>query len=344
MPVRLRLVVAALAGLAALGAIAYTFYWFHMAAALRKGIDEWSEARRTEGWTVELDGLTVDGFPSVIRAQGTALHLASPGGFEWRTGRLSAHASPFDLSRVHVDLPGRHELAFADLSATVTASAARAMVHFLPDGSKLDDATVTAADLAIAPSAGQPLRIANLAATLDPLETLNPGHDTPTVAVIAAAQGVELPSLPGLVMDPRIALIDLKFRVLGAIPPGAPLDALAAWSAGGGTVEIDRFALEWAPLALEAEGTLAFDSRLQPLAAMTARIRGYGEFTDRLAQAGMVEPGAASAARLLLGLMSKPDPRGRPALPVPLTLQDGFLSVGPVRVLKVPPLPAAAAR
>jgi hypothetical protein len=343
MAVRPRSLLAAFAVLAAVLAAAYSAYWLHVAGAVRDGIAAWSERSRAQGWTVDYAGPEIGGFPFRLSATLAEPHLTSPSGFDWRGERLIARASPFDLLHIDVDLAGRHQLALTAspqlrLAGTISAEAARLKLHFYPRGG-LDDATLIARHVVAAPDKGEPIAIASLAVTLDPQGTVAPKFDTPTVIFIAAAEGIDLPELPGLTLERHITVLDLKARVLGPIPDKAPLPALAEWSRDGGSVEIDHLAMDWPPLALEAEGTIAFDPRLQPLASMTARVRGYGEFVDRLARTGVMAAGQASAAKLVLGMMAKPDAHGRPALPVPLTLQDGSLSIGPAKVATVPPLP-----
>ncbi|MGE5504913.1 MAG: DUF2125 domain-containing protein [Actinomycetota bacterium] len=337
MSFRFRPAVVVPAVVAAVLAVAYSVYWFHVAGEIRKGFEQWRDDRRAAGWTVDGHGPVVSGFPGAIHLNLEAPRLAAPGGFAWHGPRLSARVSPFDLTRVRLDLAGRHKLTVAGTEMGIDAVSLDLMIHLTRDGS-LDDATLTTTGTQVVAAGFGRLEVASLAATLDPLEVPMPGHDTPTVVVAAAAQGIELPAIPGLVLDRQIGLVDIKARVLGPIPTAAPADAVARWSADGGVVELDRVALDWAPLGLEGEGTLALDPHLQPLAALSARVRGYGEFMDRLARSGVIEPGPANAAKVFLGLMAKPDPRGRPALPVPVTVQDGWLSIGPARVLSVPPL------
>ncbi len=335
---RIRLLLLSLAVLAAVSAIAYGAYWFHVAGEVRKGLDSWMADRRAAGWTVEVGQVVVSGFPGPVRLLMERPQISTPAGASWQAERVTARAAPYDLSRVRVTLTGHHQIAFAGQSATMDAGAADLLLHFHRDGS-LDDATLTAAGLNLTtPAWSEAVRVANIAATIDPLDVVNPGHDTPTVTVNAAAQGIKLPPLAGLVMERKVALVDLRARVLGPMPRLPPVEAVARWSADGGAVEVERLAVEWAPLTLEAEGTVAFDSRLQPLAAMTARVRGYGELLDRLSRAGMIAPGPAGAAKLLLGLMAKPEPRGRPSLPVPVTVQDGGLWFGPAKVMMLPTL------
>lgn len=337
MTIRIRLLLLSLAVLAAVSAAAYGAYWFHVAGEVRKGFDAWMAERRAVGWTVEVGEVVVGGFPGPVMLRMERPRLSAPEGVSWQAEHVTARAAPFDLSRVRVTLTGHHQFAFAGRGTTIDAGAADLLLHFHRDGS-LDDATLTAAGLSLTSDGSEAVRVANVAATIDPLDAVNPGHDTPTIALIAAAQGIKLPPLAGLVMERKVALVDLRARVLGQLPLLPPAEAVARWSAEGGAVEIERIAVEWAPLTLEGEGTVAFDPRLQPLAAMTARVRGYGELLDRLSKAGMIAPGPAGAAKLLLGLMAKPEPRGRPSLPVPVTVQDGGLWFGPAKVMALPAL------
>lgn len=339
MPLRLRPAVLVAALLAAAAVAAYTGYWFHVAGELGKGIDRWAAERRDAGWTIDLGRVEIGGFPGPIRVRLAGPMVTTPAGSTWQAEGLTARVAAFDLARIRIDAAGRHQLTAGGQALEGTAATAEALIHLHGDG-RLDDASLTVGKLALILPGGDAMAVASLAATLDPLDVEAPRHDTATVAFILAAQGVDLQPIPGLVMDGRIGFVDIKGRVLGPVPvAGSGMERIAAWSAAGGAIEIDRVSLDWAPLGLEGEGTMALDGRLQPLAALTARVRGYGELMDRLSRAGMVEQGPAAAAKMLLSLMAKPDPRGRLALPVPVTLQDGFLNVGPARVGAVPPVP-----
>ncbi|HSV29223.1 MAG TPA: DUF2125 domain-containing protein, partial [Candidatus Omnitrophota bacterium] len=326
----LRRVLVAFGLLAALAAVAYTAYWFHVAGQLRKGIEGWADHRRSMGWTVEWRSLQVGGFPGGVRADMAAPHLASPAGWRWRGESLAADASPFDITRVALHSPGRHLLAWGGQEMAVTAGHARADLDFR-------DGTLDAASVALADVESEGWRAATVSANFDP-QPPPPDHDGAGATFAARVQRAALPEIPGLVLEREIAFAEIAGRVMGPLPVGAPVDALMRWSAEGGTVEIDRLALDWAPMGMEAEGTFAFDPALQPLLTLSARVRGFSPLMDRLNAAGMVDAGASAAAKLLLSMMSKPDAQGRPAVPVPVTLQEGMLFFGPAKVARVPPI------
>jgi len=303
---------------------AYTAYWFHVADEVRKGLGAWADERRAAGWQVGWAELTMEGFPLCVTARLSRPELAAPGGGAWQADSLSAASSPFNLGRVRLSAAGRHRLSFGPWRTEFTAGDLRGDIGI--ESGHVRDAHFTAA--AVASPDGPAADALALSVT-------------PTAAGLsfaATATGLQLGQAPGGVLDARIALAEITGRVAGPLPAPPLTQAAARWSADGGTVEIERLILDWPPMALEADGTVALDPALQPLAAFSAKVRGYGQLMDNLARAGMVEPGAAEAAKMLLSLMAKPDSRGRSAVPVPVTVQDGRLWLGPARVAQFPPL------
>ncbi|MEJ0070830.1 MAG: DUF2125 domain-containing protein [Pseudomonadota bacterium] len=69
-----------------------------------------------------------------------------------------------------------------------------------------------------------------------------------------------------------------------------------------------------------------------------AAIRGYDEALDRLTAAGTVNPRDAQLAKLLLSAIAQPSNDGERVLNVPVTGQNGWLYVGPVRLARLLPL------
>ena len=115
---------------------------------------------------------------------------------------------------------------------------------------------------------------------------------------------------------------------------------LDAWRLDGGIVEIRHADLRMGKFSLAGEGTLALDRELQPEGAFTARIQGFKDTIDRLADAGYVERRNGAIAKAALGLMAKTPAGGGPAeLKVSLTMQDRWLSVGPFRLIRLMPVP-----
>jgi hypothetical protein len=335
MSVRFRVIVLALIGLSA---AAFAAYWFHVAGQLRKGIESFAAQRRAEGWVVEMAPVETGGFPKAATARLNALVFRSPTGLSWRADSVAITVPLLDPLNIVVETPGFHRLVLPGWSGIVSAASARTRIR-LTTGGEVAGLAFDAATLALEQPEIDPLTATGVAFTLERLNPPSPRHDLPSLAGTLALRGLDLPDISGLPLTRRIEDFQVEARVMGTLPDAPPLAALAAWSAEGGVVELDRIALTWSPLTLEGDGTLAFDSVLQPLLATTVRVRGWSEFVVRLVQAGLVEPGMAEAAKIMLAIMSRPDAQGRPTLTIPLTVQDGILTVGQVRVMRVPPLP-----
>jgi hypothetical protein len=335
MSVRLRVIALALLGLTL---AAFTAYWFHVAGELRKGIDGFTAQKRAEGWRVSMDSIRMEGFPLTVTARLEGVDLRHPAGLSWHGDAMSVAIPLLNPLNISVSLPGMHVLGGFGRSAILSAGKADLGLHLDTDRGLAGLAFIGGA-LALEQPGMDPLTLAEIKLVYDRLNPPDPGHEHPSAGVTLALRGLDLPDISGLPLARRLETFQVEARVMGTIAGSPPLAALSAWSNDGGTVELDRIALDWAPLALEADGTLALDPALQPLIATTARIRGFGELVVRLVQAGLVEPGMASAAQIMLGILARPDEQGRPTLTIPVTLQDGILTAGQVRVMRVPPLP-----
>ena len=82
---------------------------------------------------------------------------------------------------------------------------------------------------------------------------------------------------------------------------------------------------------------MALDSALQPVAALTGTFTGYDETLEALAAAKLIKPGIARIGKFALGAMARPSSSGgRPEIEAPVTLQDSWLYVGPIKLLQLP--------
>src|SRR5690606_19684738 len=112
------------------------------------------------------------------------------------------------------------------------------------------------------------------------------------------------------------------------------------WRDSGGVIEFETVALHWGALRLSGDGTLTLDKQYRPLGAMAGQIRGVDAGIDALVAAGKMTLDDAAAAKAVLGMIAQQDPAdgepGEPYLPLPLTAQDGRLSIGPVALFGLP--------
>lgn len=298
-------ILALAAGAALLVAFAgYALYWRVAADRLAEAAAGWVAGLRADGFEVVAAEPAVGGFPLALTIRFAGPSVAAPNGaWRWRGPDILGRARPWRPGAMAWTLAGRHELELAK-----------------PGGS-----------YRVALEAGS----ATLEVALPPAPPAD--HRDSGLDFALRMAGVELSEgVPAALRQP-IALAELSGAIMGRPPAVRRLD-LATWRDAGGTLEIRRLVLDWGPLDLAAEGTVALDRDLQPEAALSAAFSGHNEAIDRLVEAGIVTPRRALIAKLALSALAHPAPDGGPRVTVPVTLQDGFLYLGPAKLIPVPPI------
>ncbi|AWK88983.1 DUF2125 domain-containing protein [Azospirillum thermophilum] len=317
----------------------YAGWWWWAAGMVRQGVLAWAEQRRAEGMLVEYAALAVEGFPFALRATVDKPHLAARG-LEWQGTRLVAEAPPWAVTRVALTLPGEQRAIVAQPGQPPLEILSRGggAGHALwtiggETGGTLEQIRLSFTDLLAQPSAERlPVATLEVAATQPPQSPA--GHTATGMALTLTAIGVTLPETAPPTLGRHIQKAELSARVLGR-PPRIEPASLSAWSRDGGTVELDRLGLEWGPLRMMVNGTLALDGELQPQAALTAEVHGAQAVLGAVQP--MLRPNEVAMARTVLTMLSRPTgPAGEPVITAPVTVQDRALFLGPVKVASVP--------
>jgi hypothetical protein len=111
---------------------------------------------------------------------------------------------------------------------------------------------------------------------------------------------------------------------------------MAAWRDAGGKLALRQFGLTWGQLNASGSATLRLDEALQPAGTAEAQVIGTAETLDALANAKVMAPRAAMAAKAVLALLQRPQPNGPPSVNLPLILQDRTLQMGRIPLAKLP--------
>jgi len=324
--------------------VLYVGLWYYAAALARDSLLNWVEAQRREGAIATFEHLEIGGFPFHLRLvlDKPAFSMSTADApWGWEAAEAAAEIRPWNLKLVTVRAPGRHALMWTLNGSRRTAEghAGDLIAQVRLDGGQ---PVTTHVEVNSADFAGDgPLERVTLArATLDlALPPVTVATDrTPIADIRLAGQDLGVPAVWGLPLGTDIATFELAAAVLGSIPPGPPVDALAGWRDDGGTVEIRHLGLTYGPLALAGDGTLALDADLQPIGAFTTRVEGFFETVDALREKGIIRSQDAVTAKMVLGVLSKRNDAGRASLTVPLTVQERRLYVGPVPLAVIPPI------
>ena len=345
---RMRLVTlgACVAGGIALAAAGYTGYWFIAAGEIEGRIDAWAEQQRAQGLEIESGGTGVAGFPFRFEV---SLHEPrirdTRNGWRWSAGGLRAEALAWDFSKVTV-FPDRRNsvevLLQGDRWRTIDAEIDDGrLVVGLDESRRFEEVTLDLTGLEVVGLWPQgTARVGRLQA--NGISFGGGAVDDETLQTTIAVRDVVLPSDLAEGLGDSLAFLDIDASVVGPIPSERGTnEAITAWRDAGGTLELTDFRVRWGPLGIESSGTIALDGAMRPIAALTADIIGYGDVIDALIMSNMIPLGDAFIAKVAFNMLAeKPEDGSPPVLrSVPVTAQDGILSVATIKVAELPPLP-----
>ncbi len=301
--------------------------WLIVAGQIEERALAWAEMRRAEGYTVTWTSLDVGGFPSRFDLDFAGPRLAKDG-WAAEAPSLRAQFLPWRPGRVDLAAP-RLALAGPEMAGDLEQVAAEVRI----EGGQ---ATQVAIDgiAATGRFRGADQGRADRARLV--VDSFSPGTTDWKAESLAGTV-----SLWGVRPAPPYAAQMLfpdpfDLAVTGAIK--GPIVDLAGWRDAGGTLELNQLALVWGPMKLDGSATLALDGQMRPLGAGTARLQGLNPVLDRLVAKGQIRAQDATIGKMVLGLLAQPAADGGSEVSVPITAQDGKLSLGPVPVATLRPL------
>jgi hypothetical protein len=328
--------------------------WMIAAGWLEDRIGRWAEARRADGMILTSRSVAVSGFPFRWRAtivQPRLIRLAPQPALRWQGPEIDLEWRPWRPREVSFTVSGTHIVSIGAIKETnsLRLSFARAKGDLIFDSTdrpsrfQLRLSTLTAWT-----AGGKEIAVDALVLNLAKPPASDPDtppHQRPALTIDSRATGITLPKAVSTPLGPKIDSLALRATIRGRAPKALPRDALAAWARSGGTVQIDHLGLNWSQLGIEADGTMALDGALQPVGALTARLRGYQETLDAFFAAGLIDTGTTMVARFALRALAQgTGGAGKDEIKVPMSLQDRWLQVGPVRLFRLPPIRWARGR
>ena len=323
---------------------AYCGTWWHLSERSRDAITAWVEGLPNDRMTVSPGEMRRGGFPFAVRwSLGTPEAEA-----RWALGRVEARASGLSLwielwtpkmvrfSADSLDLVARHDPSgrawrskTGALSGRLLGTARGGFEALYEAGAlKIDevefkDTQALVRSVAEALSAEGALR-----GPFGP--DGGPGHEARL-----ALLGLHVPAVHGL-LGGESGSITARLVLRGSIGD-ASIEDLVEWRDAAGVLEVEGLDIDWPPVDLGFDGTLALDEQLRLLGAGTADIRGLTGLIDKSVDRGALKRSEATVAKLALALLTRPAKDGGGAVVrLPLTAQNGVLRGGPFVLGRLP--------
>ncbi len=323
------------------GGTGYWFYWNHLAEGLRAGLDRWVADRRADGIDVRHGPVEVSGFPYrlLLNVSAPAVSVPQePAAPAWSAAALDIYFQPWNLHHVILQPQGAQQLGWGPperRQATVIQTAdTRASVRF-DAAARLETIATDMRD--VVADGDSPVRQAG---RLQIHYRENDGQtpERPEHSVNLALTGDDIVLVPGLVPVSDTFQQAALSVLVRPVPKAASPEALDAWRDESGVIDISRVAFLTDRLRVSGDGTIALDLNRRPEGAMTFVVHGADRFIDALTSQGRMSELARVGLRMAVSALEKTDKEGNRVVTLPLTVQDGTLSLLGFKLLPVPPV------
>ena len=321
-------------------AVAYTVFWFVLADRSEDWIAAWAAVEPDKDWHATFEATEVSGFPFGMNIRIETPEIVWHGKDQaatWSGPWLVARYLPWEFDRIQLDLPEEQRIYInaGDQQRMILIQSSKALGQVEMADGKARRVTTETLDAVITVEQNQaPITAGRILVEAEQIDG-GAAHDL----------FVQIDDLGFVARVPEpfsgeVPFLAAALRVTGDLPSGGTVrDRLAVWRDTGGILDILSFKLDWPPLDIEADGTVAVDQGFRPVGAFTADIVGYNDLIDALVDVGSVSRNQASIASTVLDVMAQPDGEtGERRLSVPITVQNGTLFVGPVPLMPVPPV------
>jgi len=310
-------------------------YWYVASTTKHQVIATWLNERRADGWTVKYSDFRVVGFPNRLDSKFTDLDLYDPrSGIGWTAPEFDILALSYQPNHIIAIWPTQQNLRFPHEDVNITSKELRASVVFEPDTRlAVSRISVEAADLLLKSTAGWQGSIGSLHLSSRQHRGKAFAHDvvfdaksvSPTADLRARLDpSGQLPkALETLYLDMTLGFDAPWDRV--AIEKGAPLLT---------RITLNKANAVWGDLGVSGQGDLAVAADGQISGQLEVTLRNWRAVVDLFVASGAIDSGTAQTIKSALGLFTGSDS----SLKTSLTLADGNMSLGPIRIGPAPRL------
>jgi hypothetical protein len=324
--------------LPAIAAALWSGYWYAGARSIEAGLRAWLEARRAEGWQAEVAEIGTDGFPLRFDTALEDVALVDPAtGLGWDASSFRFVAPAYAPTKVTATWPENQQILTPQERIDISAARMQAALALVPGPNlTLDTAEATLADVVLTSSADwtAALDSGSLSTTRTEADPL--AHDIRFTARKLVPARFLLAELDPTGKLPRVVdALDLDVRA----GFDAPWDrhAIEDRRPQPTSLEIRKLRAEWGEMLLEAAGDLTVDADGIPAGSITVRAVNWREMLEVASAGGWLPedflPTVERGLEVLAGLSGNPE-----TIDAPLTLRDGYITLGIVPIGPAPDL------
>jgi len=324
----------------------YSCFWLIMAKKIENDIYHWKRQQETAAWKFDYDKIRVSGFPWnwVFNLENPNFkNIRASNELRWSGSQLQMKLKPWDLKNVEFWTKGKQELHFykKSLIKPVKARIKNGWGKLtLNRFGKIGDLKFSLDECVIQTPDTKQVQLNGISVTLSsnlPNKPETRAHQVPLFHLNTEFSGLILPRMAFPSLEKKISELRLSADFLGVAEGRTIKEFLSTWSQNGGSLEINHINFKWAKLKFSGNGTLALDDQLQPIAALSAKVSGYKAAINSMVLSGFIKPSLGMVLSFAASILAKKrESLNQEQIGIPLTLQDSFLHLGPVKILKIP--------
>ncbi|MEM6825351.1 MAG: DUF2125 domain-containing protein [Pseudomonadota bacterium] len=327
-----------LSWLLVVAALLWAGYWALAVIGIERGVLQWTELRRSEGWLAEVATIRTSGFPLAFETRFEDISLVDPEtGLGWTAPQFDFRAEAYAPTYLDARWPEMQEILTPFETIGIEAAEIRAGIGLVPGPTlALDTSEMSLSSVFLRSSAGWTARLED-----GSLETRRLEDDPLAHAIAFSAHGLKPAGEFLKRLDP--------LEKLPTIFTSMELDMEAAFD-----VPWDRHAIEdrrpqptalnirlmkalWGPMKFEAAGTLKVDDAGMPEGDIAVRAVNWRDMLEVAETGGWVPleflPTIRRGLEILAGLSGNPE-----TIDATLRLSGGFVRLGPVPLGPAPVL------
>jgi hypothetical protein len=309
--------------------VLWSGYWLVGSSVIQRAATDWIAAQAANGVTAETSSLSVSGFPNRFDLTANDIRFADPAsGIGWQAPFVQVFAMTWKPWHIIAALPPEQRVTLPGQEITVSSEGLRASIRARPT---LD------VPLAMAIVESGPLSVTSSLGWTHGLDravlSLGAATGAPGAYDIAA-------DIAGLAPDPALLrqiapegglpaeISEVRLRATATL--SAPLDRhLGKTHPRLVSVTLSGLEIDWGKVVLTAEGSIAPDDQGLASGRINFTIANWRTVMPILVASGTVRPQLARTAETMLEGLARQtgDPE---VLKIPLTLQDGWMSFGPI--------------
>jgi hypothetical protein len=326
-----------------LGTVLWSGYWFAGSSALRQGAEDWFAQQSARGVTAERSALSVVGFPNRFDLKVEGLRLADPvSGIGWQAPFAEVYAMTWKPWHIIAALPPDQVINRPGEEIALTSQRLRASVRTRPSTDVPLAAVVAEADSFRATSTdGWTVAAGRTVASLSADEEVPGAGDAPNAYVIALDMADLAPDpaatariLAEAQLPPDITVIRLR----ATATLDQPLDRNAGQTRPTvQTLAVNDVLVTWGAMSVTATGTIAPDADGFAAGRIDIAVTNWQPLVPAMVAAGAIKPELAPTVETMLTALAR-DTGDENVLKLPLVLQDGRMSLGPVPLGEAPQL------